>query len=106
MAMTERVSQLRQQSLDAAPAISSERAELLTEFYRQNEGRMMSAPAQRALAFRYLMEHEAIYIGAGELIDLRSGQSNSRMLVQRVLQIPHQSFYPPGYALDGLAFCA
>ncbi|MEA3341747.1 MAG: pyruvate formate lyase family protein, partial [Chloroflexota bacterium] len=66
--MTERVSQLRQQSLDAAPAISSERAELLTEFYRQNAGRMMSAPARRALAFRYLMEHKAIYIGAGELI--------------------------------------
>jgi len=68
MAMTKRVSQLRQQSLDAAPAISSERAELLTEFYRQNAGRMMSAPARRALAFQYLMEHEAIYIGAGELI--------------------------------------
>ncbi len=68
MAMTERVTRLRQQSLDTAPAISSERAELITEFYRQNEGRLMSAPERRALAFQHLMEHKAIYIGAGELI--------------------------------------
>ena len=68
MSMTERVAQLRQQSLEAVPAISSERAELLTEFYRQTEGQMMSAPARRALAFRHLMEHKTIYIGAGELI--------------------------------------
>ncbi|MBU0703626.1 MAG: glycyl radical protein [Chloroflexi bacterium] len=66
--MSARVTQLRRQSLDAVPSLSSERAELLTEFYRQNEGRLMSAPARRALAFRYLMERKTIYIGAGELI--------------------------------------
>ncbi|RLC81832.1 MAG: formate C-acetyltransferase/glycerol dehydratase family glycyl radical enzyme [Chloroflexi bacterium] len=66
--MTTRVARLRQQSLDAAPAISSERAALMTKFYRRNEGHMMSAPARRALAFQYLMEHRTIYIGAGELI--------------------------------------
>ena len=68
MTMSERVTRLRQQSLDAVPSISSERAELLTEFYRQNLGRMMSAPVRRALAFQYLMEHKAICINAGELI--------------------------------------
>ena len=68
MSMSERVARLRQQSLDAVPSVSSERAELLTEFYRQNEGRMMSAPVRRALACQYLMEHKTIYINEGELI--------------------------------------
>jgi len=68
MAMNERVARLRRQSLEAAPSISSERAELLTEFYRQTEGQMMSAPVRRALAFQYLMEHKTICINEGELI--------------------------------------
>ncbi len=67
MAMTERVTRLRQRSLDATPTISTERAELLTEFYRQDLG-LISAPMRRALAFKYLMEHKTIYIGADELI--------------------------------------
>jgi pyruvate formate-lyase/glycerol dehydratase family glycyl radical enzyme len=67
MAMSERVARLRRQSLDAVPAISPERAELMTEFYRQ-EQRLMSAPVRRALAFQYLMEHKAICINEGELI--------------------------------------
>ncbi len=67
MGMTARVARLRQQSLDARPVLSTERAELMTEFYRQNTA-LMSAPLRRALAFRYLMEHKTIYIGEGELI--------------------------------------
>src|SRR5512136_1227680 len=62
-----RVALLRQQSLDAVPAISTERAELMTEAYSQNTA-LMSAPMRRALAFKYLMEHKAIYLGPGELI--------------------------------------
>ena len=65
--LSERVARLRQLSLDARPTISTERAELITEFYQQNIG-FMSAPMQRALAFRHMMEHKAIYIGEGELI--------------------------------------
>jgi formate C-acetyltransferase len=65
--MTERVARLRQQSLDAVPTISAERAELMTEFYRQNT-ELMSAPMQRALAFQCLMEQKSVYIGEGELI--------------------------------------
>ena len=68
MSMSERVTRLRQQSLDAVPSISSERAELLTEFYQQNLGRVMSAPVRRALAFQYLMEHKTICFNEGELI--------------------------------------
>ena len=67
MPMTERVARLRQQSLDAIPTISTERAELMTEFYRQNLG-PVSAPVRRALAFQYLMEHKTICINEGELI--------------------------------------
>ncbi len=67
MAMTERVAHLRQQSLEARPVLSTERAELLTEFYRQNTA-LMSVPVRRARAFQYLMEHKTIYIGEGELI--------------------------------------
>ena len=67
MSMSERVARLRQQSLDAIPTLSTERAELLTKFYRQNPG-LVSAPVHRALAFKYLMEHKTICINAGELI--------------------------------------
>jgi formate C-acetyltransferase len=67
MAMTERVKRLRQQSLDAVPALSHERAELLTEFYQQDLG-LVSTPVRRALAFQYLMEHKQVCIQEGELI--------------------------------------
>jgi trans-4-hydroxy-L-proline dehydratase len=67
MKMTERVRKLRQQSLDARETLSSERAILMTEFYRQNLG-LISEPVRRALAFQYLLEHKIIYIGADELI--------------------------------------
>src|SRR5512143_853677 len=62
-----RVVLLRQQSLDAVPSISTERAELMTEAYTRNTA-LMSAPMRRALAFKYLMEHKAITLGPGELI--------------------------------------
>ena len=67
MSMSERVCRLRQQSLSAIPTISTERAELMTAFYRDHTG-LMSAPMRRALAFRHLMEHRQIYIGDEELI--------------------------------------
>jgi formate C-acetyltransferase len=67
MTISERVARLRQQSLDAIPTISTERAELMTEFYRHDVA-LASAPVRRALAFQYLMEHKTIYIGDGELI--------------------------------------
>src|SRR5512136_1731858 len=65
--ITERVARLRQRSLDAKPTLSPERAVLMTEAYRQ-QTRLMSAPLRRALAFQYLLEHKAIFIGADELI--------------------------------------
>jgi len=67
MAMTQRVARLRQQSLEAIPAISTERAELMTQFYQQTT-ELGSAPVRRALALQYLLEHKTIYLGQDELI--------------------------------------
>jgi len=67
MPITERVAHLKKQSLGARPTLSTERAELLTEFHQQDLG-LVSAPVRRALAFQYLMEHKAICINEGELI--------------------------------------
>ncbi len=72
--MTERVAQLREASLRAEPWLSSERAELMTRFYRQ-EGRGLSVPVHRARAFAYLMEHKTICINPGELIVGERGPS-------------------------------
>ncbi len=71
MSMTDRVRILRQQSLEADETLSSERAELLTEFYKHremSEREELSVPMERALAFQHLMEHKTIIINPGELI--------------------------------------
>ncbi len=67
MSSTPRVLRLRQQSLEAVPTLSTERAELITEFYQQ-EHSLVSIPVQRARVFEYLMENKTICINAGELI--------------------------------------
>jgi pyruvate formate-lyase/glycerol dehydratase family glycyl radical enzyme len=67
VSMSARVAQLREQSLEAQPTLSTERAQLITEFYKQSTG-AVSAPVRRALAFKYLLEHKAICINEGELI--------------------------------------
>jgi trans-4-hydroxy-L-proline dehydratase len=67
MSMTERVARLRTQSLEAVPSISTERAELMTDFYKQ-AGSPASARVRRARAFQYMMEHRTICINEGELI--------------------------------------
>jgi trans-4-hydroxy-L-proline dehydratase len=67
MTISERVMKLRKQSLESVETLSSERAELLTEFSRQDTG-LVSVPVKRALAFKYLLEHKTICINEGELI--------------------------------------
>jgi formate C-acetyltransferase len=67
MGMSERVARLRQQSLDAIPTLSPERAELMTRFYQENTARL-SAPVERARSFEYLLAHKTICIHDGELI--------------------------------------
>ncbi|HEY3383698.1 MAG TPA: trans-4-hydroxy-L-proline dehydratase [Vicinamibacterales bacterium] len=64
--MTERVARLRQISLETKPTLSTERAELMTEFYRNAPS--VSLPILRALSFQHLAAHKALYIEPGELI--------------------------------------
>jgi len=66
--MNERIKKLREQSLEARPSLTPERAVLLTEFYRNHVSSTLSAPMKRALAFKYLLEHKSIIISEGELI--------------------------------------
>ncbi len=66
--MNERIRKLREQTLAAKPAISAERALLVTEFYKRPETRGLSAPMQHALAFKSIMEKKAIVFNDGELI--------------------------------------
>jgi len=66
--MNERIRKLREQSLKAVPSMTSERAKLITEFFKSDAAARVSIPLQRGLAFKYLMEHKAICINEGELI--------------------------------------
>jgi pyruvate formate-lyase/glycerol dehydratase family glycyl radical enzyme len=65
--MNPRTARLRQQSLDTGPAISHERAQLLTEFYQAHDGKY-SIPVMRARSFLHLCEHKTIYLGDDELL--------------------------------------
>ncbi|MBN2608513.1 MAG: glycyl radical protein [Candidatus Fermentibacteraceae bacterium] len=66
--MTDRVARLREESLEAAPSISAERALLVTDFYRNPCARELPAPLLRAKVFRHLLKNRALYIGEDELI--------------------------------------
>lgn len=63
----DRIQRLMERSFRAEPAISSERAEIITRFYREHAGRH-AIPVLRAMAFRELCEKQAIHIGPDELI--------------------------------------
>lgn len=66
--MNERIKKLRKQSLKAINQISSERALLLTEFYRSDEAQKVSLPVGRAMAFDYILRNKKICINQDELI--------------------------------------
>ncbi len=66
--LSERAKRLRDHSIQAKPSVSSERAELLTDFFEQHSNEDLSIPVTRALAFKHILEHKALYFGKGELI--------------------------------------
>ncbi|UCF06966.1 MAG: glycyl radical protein [bacterium] len=66
--MNERIRRLRQQSLDARPTISIERAALITEYYRSGVPGRVSVPVARALGFQYILEHKKLCVNEDELI--------------------------------------
>jgi pyruvate formate-lyase/glycerol dehydratase family glycyl radical enzyme len=65
--VNDRITRLRTQSLTARPRLSGERARLLTEFTRREEGRH-PAPVLRALALAHICANRTLFIGADELI--------------------------------------
>lgn len=66
--MNKRIKQLRDQSINAINSISSERALLMTEFYKSDEAQMVSTPVKRALSFKYIFANKEICINDNELI--------------------------------------
>ena len=66
--MTPRIKKLREQSLNAICRISTERALLITDFYKNHIAFGDSIPVQRAKSFRYILEHKHICINDDELI--------------------------------------
>ncbi len=72
--MTERVRRLREASAATPITISTERAELVTDFHREHMGKF-SVPVMRAKTLEYLYRHQTIYIGEDELIVGERGPS-------------------------------
>ncbi|MCK5045834.1 MAG: formate C-acetyltransferase/glycerol dehydratase family glycyl radical enzyme, partial [Candidatus Heimdallarchaeota archaeon] len=66
--MLDRIKRLRDQSRNAIPSLSIERAKLMTEFYKSGAAEKVSIPVARALAFKYLLENKEISINDDELI--------------------------------------
>ncbi|MFZ5941328.1 MAG: trans-4-hydroxy-L-proline dehydratase [Bacteroidota bacterium] len=66
--MTERIKRLRNESLRAMNRLSSERAILLTNFYKSVTGENIPLPILRAMAFDHILSHKIITINEGELI--------------------------------------
>ncbi len=66
--INDRIRRLREQSVQKKVEISSERGELLTDFYQRNDLSDRSTPIQRALAFKHLMENVSLPVEEGQLI--------------------------------------
>ncbi|MEM3468023.1 MAG: glycyl radical protein [Nitrososphaerota archaeon] len=66
--MNARIAKLRDESVNAEVKVSAERAKLVTEFYKSGVAKGKSIPVQRALMFKYLMEHVSIPVEDGQLI--------------------------------------
>ncbi|HQC88822.1 MAG TPA: glycyl radical protein [Acetomicrobium sp.] len=66
--MNSRIAKLREESVGAEVKISSERARLVTEFYKSGQADGKSEPVRRAMAFKFLMEHVSLPVEDGQLI--------------------------------------
>ncbi|HBE8547386.1 TPA: glycyl radical protein [Clostridioides difficile] len=70
----ERTKKLREESINAEPHISIERAVLMTEAYKKYEG-SVEIPVLRALSFKHYIENRTLSINDGELIVGEKGDS-------------------------------
>jgi len=64
--MKDRIRKLREESINAVPTISPERAEIVTNFYKNVSN--LSPSIQRAFVFKSIMEKKSICINNSELI--------------------------------------
>ena len=65
--MNDRIKRLRQETFDAEPSLSIERALIETRFYKENYGKY-PIPVLRAMNFYEICKQKTIYIGRDELI--------------------------------------
>ena len=72
--ITERVKKLREQSLNAVPYISMERAKIVDEVYKKYEG-AVPTPVLRALVLKEIMSKKKLCINDGELIVGERGEA-------------------------------
>ncbi|WP_026895341.1 trans-4-hydroxy-L-proline dehydratase [Clostridiisalibacter paucivorans] len=72
--MTERVKKLREQSLNAVPYISMERAKIVDAVYKKYEG-TVPKPVLRALVLKEFMSSKKLCINDGELIVGERGEA-------------------------------
>jgi formate C-acetyltransferase len=72
---TERIKRLREQSVSTNPYISTERAELVTDFYQSGGADNLSTPVARARVFRYILLNKEIYLGKDDIIVGERGPS-------------------------------
>ncbi|NBI07155.1 trans-4-hydroxy-L-proline dehydratase [Senegalia massiliensis] len=72
--MSERVKKLREESLEAVPYISMERAQIVNEVYKKYEG-SVSIPVLRALVLKEFMSKKKLCINEGELIVGERGEA-------------------------------
>ena len=78
MSMSDRVARLRQQSLDAIPTLSPERAELMTRFYQQQTEKLSVPVEQRTvLNARSMAQEMRLYQGTSmtQSISIPMGKS-------------------------------
>ncbi len=66
--INDRIARLREECVNSEVRISVERAKLITEFYKSGMAKGKSISVQRALAFKYLMEHVSLPVEEGQLI--------------------------------------
>ena len=66
--MNQRIKKLREESLRATNWLNSERALLVTEFYKSDKAFGVSPPVRRALCFKHILANKTICINEEELI--------------------------------------
>ena len=64
----DRISKLREESIKTKVSITSERAELITQFSRYNSDRKLIIPIERAMLFKHLMENVSLPLEKNQLI--------------------------------------